>query len=61
MVNKKYFSKPNKNIILMIIGLYFILDGAISFYHFRYTATSAEQFFRVIRTIIGFYIFYMFK
>jgi hypothetical protein len=42
--------------LLFLIGIYLILDGLISILYFRSTATSIEQFFRVIRMLIGLYL-----
>lgn len=42
--------------LLKWIGIYLILDGVISFIYFQNTALPTEQFFRVIRTLLGVYL-----
>lgn len=42
--------------IIQLIGIYLIGDGVISYYHFINGAAPIEQFFRIVRTGIGIYL-----
>ena len=46
---------------LQWIGVYLIADGIISFFHFKATADATEQFFRIIRSVLGIYLVWKYK
>ncbi|MDO8623164.1 MAG: hypothetical protein Q7R52_02865 [archaeon] len=49
----------SKEILLKIVGSYLIMDGIISFIHFKKEATTLEQTARIVRTGIGGLLFFI--
>jgi hypothetical protein len=41
---------------LKLIGVWLVVDGAVSFIYFQDTATPLAQLIRIIRALIGVYI-----
>lgn len=41
---------------MQIIGYYLIADGVLSFFLFKNGASGLEQFFRILRALIGIYL-----
>ena len=41
------------DVIPLILGFYFMIDGLFSYLYFYQTATNIEQTFRIIRLALG--------